>query len=159
MMTAACFDHAPHIGKNAQRISEFENSLLLELEKLSNSIFAHAVLPNHYHVLLETYDIAKLRIELGKFHGRTSFNWNKEDGTQGRKVFHGSAETAMKSERHFQATLNYIHNNPVKHGYVNKWQDWPYSSAAQYLTSVSKEEAAQHWLEYPIDRYGEDWDV
>ncbi|MGZ0708344.1 transposase [Coraliomargarita sp. W4R53] len=159
MITAACFEHVSYIGNSIERISGFETSLLTEIDPYVSCIYAHAILPNHYHVLLETNDIGKLRIELGKFHGRTSFNWNKEDGTQGRKVFHGSAETAMKSERHFQATLNYIHNNPVKHGYVDKWQDWPYSSAAQYLAAVGKEEAAQHWLEYPIDRYGEDWDA
>jgi len=139
-------------------MADFELSLLGELETHSRCIFAHAILPNHYHVLLETNDITKLRTELGKFHGRTSYNWNKEDAVSGQKIFHGSAETGMKSERHFQATLNYIHNNPVKHGFVNKWQDWPYSSAAQYLAAVGEEEAARHWLEYPVDRYGADWD-
>lgn len=158
MITAACFEHVPHIGKFAERMSQLEALLLSEIDQQTSCIYAHAILPNHYHVLLETQNIATLREALGKFHGRTSFAWNKEDNAQGRKVFHGSAETAMKSERHFQATLNYIHNNPVKHGYVKKWQDWPYSSARQYLAAVGEEEAKQHWIEYPIDRYGENWD-
>lgn len=158
MITAACFEHADYIGQNTKRIADFERALLAEIEPLCNCIFAHAILPNHYHVLLETENVANLRSELGKFHGRTSFHWNKEYATKGRKIFHGSAETGMKSERHFHATLNYIHNNPVKHSYVNKWQDWPYSSAAQYLAALGKEEAARHWQEYPVDRYGDDWD-
>ncbi len=158
MITAACFEHAPHIGNSIERISKFEESLIAEMNEHAACIYAHVILPNHYHVLLETKNVIQLRKALGKFHGRTSFDWNKVDDTQGRKVFHGSAETAMKSERHFQATLNYIHNNPVKHGYAKKWQDWPYSSARLYLETVGEEEALRHWLEYPIERYGEEWD-
>ena len=158
MITAACFEHSLFIGKNSTRMAAFEQSLLAELDALSKCIFAHVILLNHYHVLLETEDIAQLRKVLGKFHGRTSYNWNQQDASAGRKVFHGSAETGMKSERHFQATLNYIHHNPVKHGYVDKWQDWPYSSAAQYLAAVGREEAERHWHEYPVDRFGEGWD-
>ena len=75
------------------------------------------------------------------------------------KVWFRCVERAMKSERHFFATLNYVHNNPVKHGYVERWQDWPYSSARDYLTSVGFDEAARIWHEYPVLDYGKDWDV
>jgi len=159
LITAACYEHRAYIGKHPERISEFEASLLHGVESLATCVSAHVVMPNHYHLLVETEDIANLREWLGYLHGRSSFEWNKEDDAKGRKVFHGSAETIMKSERHFHATLNYIHNNPVKHGYVKQWQDWPYSSAHQYLETVGREEALQHWQEYPIEQYGEKWDV
>jgi putative transposase len=42
----------------------------------------------------------------------------------------------MKSERHFWVTLNYVHHNPVHHGYVKRWLDWPWSSARQYLAET-----------------------
>ena len=35
-------------------------------------------------------------------------------------------ERAMRSDRHFWATLNYAHHNPVHHGYVARWTDWPW---------------------------------
>lgn len=159
MITAACFEHSPIIGSTAERIAAFEHALLAEVENHSSCVFAHVVLPNHYHILVESSDIAELRNILGRFHGRTSYQWNKEESTAGRKIFHGSAETVMKSERHFQATLNYIHHNPVKHGYAKKWQDWPFSSAATYLATIGELESREHWLEYPIDRYGEEWDT
>ena len=57
---------------------------------------------------------------------------------------HGSASRIAKGEwaiwqrRYWEHTLrdegdlgrhfDYIHFNPVKHGYVNRVQDWPYSS-------------------------------
>ena len=55
--------------------------------------------------------------------------------------------------------MNYIHHNPVKHGYVDKWQDWPWSSAAEFLARVGRETAEKIWREYPILDYGKKWDV
>jgi hypothetical protein len=37
------------------------------------------------------------------------------------------------SEKMFQAKLEYIHNNPVKRGYVDQPDHWRYSSARSYL--------------------------
>jgi putative transposase len=65
----------------------------------------------------------------------------------------------MKSRRHFWATKNYIHNNPVHHGYVSRWQDWPFSSVHQYLDDVGRDEAVRIWNEYPVLDYGKDWDI
>ena len=64
----------------------------------------------------------------------------------------------MKSERHFWATVNYVLHNAVRHGYVERWQDWPYSSAAQYLAEVGREEVEHRWHQYPLLDYGADWD-
>jgi len=64
----------------------------------------------------------------------------------------------MRSKRHKWATLNYVHHNPVKQGYVEKWNEWPWSSATAYLDSIGKEAAANIWEEYPILDYGKGWD-
>ena len=64
----------------------------------------------------------------------------------------------MKSERHWHATINYIHHNPVNHGYVHLWQDWPLFSAAAFLQQIGRDEAEALWKEYPIGEYGRGWD-
>ncbi len=64
----------------------------------------------------------------------------------------------MRSERHFWATLNYVHNNPVRHGYVERCQDWPFSSAREFLEQMGRKEAERIWREYPVLNYGEGWD-
>ena len=158
LITAACYEHADVIGKCIERMNFFERALLEALRKSCEPIFGHCVLPNHYHALVRTDNIAGVRAALGSLHGRCSRMWNLQDAFTGRKVFHGSAETLQKSDRHFHATMNYVHHNPVRHGYVARWQDWPWSSASDYLESVGEAEAKRQWLEYPIDRYGEDWD-
>jgi putative transposase len=73
-------------------------------------------------------------------------------------VWYNAAETAIKSERHFWASLNYVLHNAVRHGYVERWQDWPYSNAAQYLEQVGRATAEYRWREYPILDYGAQWD-
>lgn len=159
IITAACFEHRPVIGKGLERLGELEELLLECCEKSDAQLHAWSILPNHYHLLAHTSNIALLRLEIGKVHGRTAVKWNREDGAIGRKVWFNYFDRDMKSRRHFWATKNYIHNNPVHHGYVEKWQDWPFSSVHQYLEEVGREEALRNWKEYPVLDYGKDWDI
>ena len=64
----------------------------------------------------------------------------------------------MKSESHRWATVNYIHHNPVHHGYAAKWHEWPYSSAVSFLNQTGEQEAARLWHTYPVLAYGKGWD-
>lgn len=159
IITAACYEHAPIIGKSHERMMCCEEAVLEVCREVSSEIYGWCVLPNHYHVLLKTDRIRELRQEIGIFHGRSSFIWNGEDGERGRKVWHNCFERPMKSERHFRASLNYIHHNPVHHGYVQHWQDWPYSSAAEFLEQMGRDKALELWREYPLLDYGKKWDV
>jgi putative transposase len=101
LISAACYEHVAVIGKSAERMTECEEELLGTCRKLSCETYAWCVLPNHYHVLLRTDQIKKLRAELGQFHGRSSFSWNGEDERRGRKVWYNCFERPMKSDRHF----------------------------------------------------------
>jgi putative transposase len=157
-VTAACYRHAPHIGRSPRRLDQFAGDLCSVLAGNGARTAAWCVLPNHYHVLIETPDIVELTRQLGRLHGRTSHAWNAEEGRRGRQVFHRAADRFMRSDRHVSATINYIHHNPVHHGYATKWTDWPWSSAADYLDLVGREEAARAWKEYPIRGYGRGWD-
>ncbi|HYR74732.1 MAG TPA: transposase [Pyrinomonadaceae bacterium] len=159
LVTASCFEHTPIIGKNPARLTECEEQLLAACQRQASKIYAWCVLPNHYHVLLGSRTIKTLCQELGRFHGRSSFNWNGEDGQRGRKVWFRCFDREIRSERHFWATLNYIHHNPVHHGYAQKWQDWIWSSAAKFLESVGRARAAQIWKDYPILDFGKGWDI
>jgi putative transposase len=139
-------------------MAEFERDLLETADQGCETTFAWTVLPNHYHLLVHTPDLDSLLKALGQLHGRTSFRWNGEEACRGRQVWHRVVETEMKSERHFWATLNYVLHNAVRHGYVERWQDWPYSNAEQYLAEVDRAEAERRWREYPLLDYGKDWD-
>ena len=158
LVSAACYEHAHHIGLSPQRMDGFSATLLELLQQHKARTVAWCVLPNHYHALVEAPNILKLLHELGRFHGRTSHAWNGEESTRGRQVFHRATERFMRSERHFFATVNYVHNNPVHHGYVRLWTEWAWSSAAEYLEQMGRAEAERVWKEYPIRDYGKKWD-
>lgn len=157
-LTAACYEHAMIVGANAERMSLFSRDLLDALETNGVSIHAWCLLPNHYHLLLRVQNLKAITASLGQLHGRTSQAWNGEDDQRGRKVWCAPAERAIRSDAHFWATLNYIHHNPVRHGYVKHWQDWPFSSACGYLADIGHDEAARIWKAYPILDYGAGWD-
>jgi len=158
LVTAACYEHRPWIGTTPERMADFEGQLLEALAAHCRKVFAWIILPNHYHALIQAAELASLLTAIGRMHGRTSFRWNAEENCRGRQIWHRAAETEMKSESHFWASMNYVLHNAVRHGYAERWQDWPYSNAAQYLAEVGRETAERRWQSYPIYDHGKDWD-
>lgn len=159
IFTAACYEHKPIIGKTSQRLEHLERGLIDVCRATAAEMFGWCILPNHYHLLARCPDIKTFRRELGKVHGRTSREWNINDDCVGRKVWFNFFDRNMKSERHFWASLNYIHHNAVHHGYVDRWQDWPHSSASKFLDAVGHQKAEEIWKEFPVLDYGKDWDI
>ncbi len=49
-------------------------------------------------------------------------------------------------------------NNPVHHGYVRLWTEWPWGNAREFLEAVGREEAERIWKEHPLRDYGAKWD-
>lgn len=158
LISAACYEHKPIIGASPSRMSGFELDLVELLSQQCRQIFAWTILPNHYHGLVDVCDVKRLLKALGMLHGRNSFYWNGQDGQRGRQVWCNAAETAMKSEGHFYASINYVLHNAVHHGYVKKWIEWPYCNAHGYLEAIGREKAEQLWRAYPLYDYGRTWD-
>ena len=157
-LTAACYEHASIIGSSPVRMQAFSADLLSTLAGAGVTTHAWCLLPNHYHVLVHVPDLKPVTTALGRLHGRTSHAWNGEDALRGRRVWCAPADRAIRNHAHFWATLNYIHHNPVRHGQVEHWQDWPFSSAPDYLATVGREEAVRVWKAFPILDYGAGWD-
>ncbi|MBN2013063.1 transposase [candidate division KSB1 bacterium] len=157
-LSAACYEHSPVIGHSAERLAAFSEFLINGLTNLSIEIFAWCVLPNHYHLLLQVDNLLMLIKEIGKLHSRTSYQWNGDENCRGRQVWFNCSDRYIRGERHFWVTMNYIHHNPVHHNYVEKWQDWPFCSANDFINSVGEKQAAIIWNQYPILEYGKGWD-
>lgn len=153
-LTASCYEHAAIIGRSSMRMGRFSEDLLAVLREQGAIVHAWCVLPNHYHLLVAVRELKETISALGRLHGRTSHAWNGEDGLRGRRVWCAPADRMIRSTDHFWATVNYIHHNPVKHGYVRRWQDWPFGSAAGFLVAVGRDEALRIWKLYPVLDYG-----
>lgn len=142
---AACYEHRAVIGLTFQRRLEFEEALVNLLSEHNCRLHAWCVLPNHYHALFHTADILAVTKSIHHLHGKTSFRWNGEENSRGRKVWFNLRERKMRSESHFWSTINYIHHQPVHHGYVNDWQQWPFGNSSDYLEIIGREEAQRIW--------------
>ncbi|MDA9909856.1 transposase [Gammaproteobacteria bacterium] len=64
------------------------------------------------------------------------------DATNKKVWQRGYWEHTIKSERDFKTHMDYVHINPLKHGYVNRVKDWPYSS---FHHLVSKGVYSEKW--------------
>jgi putative transposase len=50
----------------------------------------------------------------------------------GRQVWHNFWDTKLTYEKSYRARLNYVHQNPVKHGLVSVASHYPWCSAAWF---------------------------
>ena len=155
ILTGTCRDHHSFLGD--ERRLEWEEKLLDLLKSQGAEVFAWCILPNHYH-LLTRLDLTVFHSAIGKLHNGTSTQWNREDRTPGRRVWHSYCDRSIRSERHFYVSMNYIHANPVKHGHVQRAQDWTTSSFHHYLEHWGREALQQMWRDYPVLDYGKNWD-
>ena len=157
LISAACYEHRPIMATKSRR-AEWEAAMMDRFTRnVDIDIRAWVVLPNHYHLLLAG-DLHVFALRIGRLHNGTATQWNREDGTLGRTVWHRFSDRRIRSERHYYASLNYIHANPVKHGYAAVAGDWAWSSLSLYMETVGRELLARWWRQYPVGDYGRGWD-
>ncbi len=119
-------------------------------------LIAWAVMDNHYHLLARAPasgadTLSRWTNDLHKFTAR---RWNAEDHTPGRVVWYEYWDRCIDNEASFRARFNYVHWNPVKHGYVELPDDYEYSSYREYFAADNA--LLERWrYEYPWDRVSE----
>ncbi|MDP2783985.1 MAG: transposase [Sulfurimicrobium sp.] len=90
---------------------------------------AHVILPDHWHCLWrlpQGDDDYSTRWRLIKHF--VSIHATARPFWQGRFWEH-----LIRDENDYQRHLDYIHYNPVRHGYAKTPGDWPHGSFAHYL--------------------------
>ncbi|MFB2894955.1 transposase [Aerosakkonemataceae cyanobacterium BLCC-F50] len=157
LLTSACYEHKCHLNSEARRQqlldTIFEKFITNDIE-----ILAWVILPNHYHLLVHLTNFDVLSELFRLIHGATSRKWNLEENLTGRKIWCKWHDRAIRSERHYYTTLNYIHYNPVKHNWVNSPYNWVHSSVHWYFQEYGRQWLRDAWVEYPVRDYGIDWD-
>jgi putative transposase len=143
-------------------------------------LYAWVILVNHYHVLLKTSDVAPIWKFIKRLHGDSAIQLNKLNHTPGRQVWYQYWDRFPRSERDFWSYFNYIHINPIKHGYVRVSDgivvvdgkhikiapghtldvhkclaQYPHSSYAYYVRTYGEQFLTDAWLQYPIPDYFE----
>ena len=122
-------------------------SLIVEYQV---KVVAWVVLPNHYHFLFLPQHGYDLGIFMKRLNGRTSYELNSLDNLRGRSVWYSYWDTCIRGERDFWTRFNYIHYNPVKHGYVQKPEDWHFSSYRNHMRNDGSIWLKAHLYDFPI---------
>lgn len=95
------------------------------------------VLPEHMHFILTLPQgdddfVKRIRLNKNLFsrrlpkteHRSQARQKRNERGIWQRRYW----EHTIRDDRDYAAHMDYLHYNPVKHGYVTRVKDWPYSS-------------------------------
>lgn len=125
------------------------------------NVYAYCIMSNHIHMIVnceEGFNLSEVIRDFKKFTSRKIlFQIQKESESRREwllKLFENAALNHTKTKnyklwkdgnhaielynsRFTWKKVNYIHNNPVKAGYVRKIEDWKYSSASNYLEMSS----------------------
>ncbi|MDQ2996212.1 MAG: transposase, partial [Chloroflexota bacterium] len=117
------------------------------------SLLAWVILDDHYHLLLKPQLGKSLPRFIGQLHGSTSRQINLYDAISGRKIWHNYWDTCINTEAALWTHFNYIHQNPVKHGYATKLEDWPFASYRFYLKEKGAAWLEDCWRLYPVIDY------
>ena len=111
---------------------------------------AWCLMPNHFHLLVKIKQLDELNLPgfknlegLNKntskqfsnlFNGYTKA-MNKRFNRRGSLFIKNFNRKEITSEIYFQQVMAYIHLNPVKHGFINKIKDWPWTSYHDYFVN------------------------
>lgn len=156
LLTATCYEHKHRLQSQSRR-QKLLNELFTKFIDKGMEINAWVILPNHYHLLVRVVDFNCLSSLFRSIHGPLARQWNIEDNVSGQ-VWHSFSDRAIRSERHYYTTLNYIHYNPVKHGWAKSPYAWAESSVKWYLDAMGRDWLRSSWVEYPVRDFGKGWD-
>ena len=119
-------------------------------EKHPYEIDAIVILPDHLHTIwtLPSGDAdypLRWRLVKSWFTKHWVLDGAKGVGRNGRVWQNRYWEHTLRDERDFERHVDYIHWNPVKHGYVDVPMDWAWSSLGRfvYADQVSRLFAAE----------------
>lgn len=145
------YDQYYHIfnrGNNRENIFIEERNYLYFMELYAHYIapvadtYAYCLLRNHFHLLvhikseseIQTFRVSKTRkvsspsLQFGNFfnaYAKTINQAYRRTGSLFQKPF---GRILVTDNAHLLHLVRYIHYNPQKHGFVDDYRKWPYSS-------------------------------
>ncbi|HGZ70621.1 MAG TPA: transposase [Nitratifractor sp.] len=134
------------------------------LQKEENlKLYAYVILENHLHLIAQSDDIAKSMRHFKSFTAKELLKLLQKENANTLLEQFRFYKKAHKKDREYQiwqegyqpkliqsdammiAKINYIHENPVKRGYVDEAKHWRYSSARDYEGIKGLIEVQRFW--------------
>ncbi|MFM8333664.1 MAG: REP-associated tyrosine transposase [Candidatus Methylumidiphilus sp.] len=123
---------------NTPPIAELVENAFLFFDGERYRLLAWVVMPNHVHVLIETFAGHPLGEVAQAWKSYTALAANRLLQRTGQFWQREYYDRFVRDEAHLQRCVHYIHENPVKAGLVSRAEDWPYSSARRLLGAAAE---------------------
>lgn len=142
------FNHA--VGKENLFLSNDNYIFFLNrYEKYLSPVFktfSYCLMPNHFHLLIQVRDEKSIRAlanvstaiefdyhkfimqKLSNFLNSYAKAFNKQNSRKGALFLDFTKRKEINDECYFTSVVNYIHQNPVLHGFCKTASEWNYSS-------------------------------
>jgi len=152
MLSAGTYRGVRYIETKEKKQVLLQN-ILENVSKFQYELYGWVILDNHYHMLARLPQAGNLAKFVNSIHGRSAYEINRIDNCRGRKVWYNYWDTCIRAEKDFYTRLNYIHYNPLKHGYVNsieKLSSYSFSSFPEYVKRNGKEWVEDIFIKFPV---------
>ncbi len=120
-----------------EEIAAIVANKISEMDHIRYELFAYCIMPNHVHLLFESYQVrsqhkgksAKYTVTetMRLLKGSTARDCKLVLGRNGHFWQHESYDHIVRDEEELVRTIQYILNNPVKAGWVEDWKDWKFT--------------------------------
>jgi len=134
------------------------SELLRETSELWNiRIAAYCLMPNHYHMLVQTPD-ANISRSMRHLNGVYTQRYNSRHRCDGQ-LFRGRYKSILiDTDSYLLQAVRYIHRNPFRAGLVERLDDYEWSSHQGYLSVSRKWEwLHKHYILSILTRNRSDW--
>lgn len=95
-------------------------------------VIAFVVMPDHIHIVLMLQEKCPLHVFMKQVKGASARQVNAKAARSGTFWQENYWDYAIDSSRMLEEKMNYVHTNPVRAGFVDEPEGWPYSSARYY---------------------------
>jgi putative transposase len=90
---------------------------------------AHCLLGTHYHLILEATR-ESLSAGMQRLNGVYALRFNRRHARKGHLFAERYSSYVLRDDRHLEAALEYVLQNPVKAGLCDEARDWKWAAAA-----------------------------
>ncbi len=139
------------------RATEIAEAVLETLQQYRHRgeylLHEYVLMPDHLHVMITPSSTNSLEKVMQFIKGGSSFRLNQQRGQKSNLWNAGFHDWTIRDTADWNAKAQYIRENPVKAGLIERAEDWPYSSAngkllldpmpAQFLLAASGAKAQE----------------
>ena len=102
-----------------------------------------------YHLILKITDANIIPKFIAELNGSSARAINQADDAIQRKIWWNYYDHVIRNEADFFKHLNYIHQNPIKHGLAKDFE-YKFSSFESWVKKKGREYLDHAWEKYPI---------